>query len=154
MAYRNKNNVQLVRSLTAIFWLGFFMAISFMEAPVKFTAPGISMSQGLQIGKLVFGTLNICEWAFLATIVVTCLIQKPGRLEGRLIAIAALILALETFWLLPVLGANADRIIHGKTVTGHNLHWCYIALELIKAPVLLFAGITGVRSLFKPGFGI
>jgi len=149
MKYAQKNNIQLVRSITAIFWMGFFMAISFMEAPVKFTAPGLSMAQGLQIGKMVFGALNLCEWVFLAGIVITCFVKKPRRMEGRLIAAAALVLALETFWLLPVLGADADRIIHGQMVTGHSLHWCYVALELIKAPLLLFTGITGLRSLLN-----
>jgi hypothetical protein len=151
MKYAKKNNVQLVRSAAAIFWMGFFMAISFMEAQIKFTAPGISMAQGLQIGKVVFGMLNICEWIFLAGIVVTCFVKKPAKPEGWLITGLALILTLETFWLLPALDADAGRIIQGQTITGHSLHWCYVALELIKAPMLLFAAITGVRSLLKSG---
>ncbi|MDO3641383.1 hypothetical protein [Mucilaginibacter sp. L3T2-6] len=145
----NKSNIQLTRSILTIFWLGFFMAISFMEAPLKFTAPHLSMAEGLQIGKLVFGMLNVCEWGFLAVIAITCLIQKPQKAEGRLIVVAALIMTLETFWLLPALGKDADKIINGQIVTGHSLHWGYVAFELIKVPVLLLTGITGMRSLLN-----
>jgi len=147
---KSKINIQLTRSIVVIFWLGFFMAISFMEAPLKFTAPHVSMAEGLQIGKLVFGMLNVCEWGFLVVIAVTCLIKKPKIGEGRLIAAAALVLALETFWLLPLLGHNADKIINGQVVAEHGLHWVYVALELIKVPVLLFTGISGLRSVLKP----
>jgi uncharacterized membrane protein (DUF485 family) len=35
--------------------IGFVGAISFMEAWIKFRAPGVTLSIGLGIGKLVFG---------------------------------------------------------------------------------------------------
>jgi hypothetical protein len=145
-----KRNIQLIRSITLIFWLGFFMAISFMEAPLKFTAPGLSAAEGLQIGKIIFGMLNHCEWIFLAVVLVTCFIHKPNRAELYLVIGAALILVLETAWLLPVLDADANKIIKGEALTGSNLHWCYVALELIKVPVLLIAGLKGIRSLLRP----
>jgi hypothetical protein len=143
-------NIQLTRSIAAIFWLGFFMAISFMEAPLKFTAPNLSMAEGLQIGKIVFGALNYCEWGFLAAIIVTCFIRKPGKIEAYLIAGLALILILETFWLLPALDSDANKIISGQKVTRHDLHWFYVILEIIKVPVLLLTGIKGLKSIFRP----
>jgi hypothetical protein len=143
----NDNNAQLVRSISAIFWLGFFMAISFMEAPLKFTAPNLSMIEGLQIGKIIFGMLNHCEWAFLAVILITCFIKKPNKPEIYLIIVAGIILILETAWLLPVLDLDANRIINGEMVTGHGLHWCYVILEVIKVPVLLVLGLKGFKSL-------
>jgi len=141
-----QNNIQLVRSITLIFWLGFFMAISFMEAPVKFTAPHLSLPEGLQIGKIVFGMLNHCEWAFLIIILITCAIRKPGRGELYFIISAGIILLLETTWLLPVLDRDADKIINGEVLTGSNLHWCYVAAEIIKVPVLLLAAINGLKN--------
>jgi hypothetical protein len=35
-------------------WLGMVLAISFLEAPLKFRAPGITLALGLGIGRLVF----------------------------------------------------------------------------------------------------
>jgi hypothetical protein len=144
------NNIQLTRSIAAIFWLGFFMAISFMEAPLKFTAPNLSMAEGLQIGKIVFGALNYCEWAFLVVIIITCFVKMPGWVEAYLIGGLATILILETCWLLPALDLDAKKIIRGETITGHGLHWYYVILEIIKVPVLLLTGLKGLKSIINP----
>ena len=42
-------------------WLGMVTAISFVEAPLKFRAPGVTLQIGLGIGRLVFRALNIAE---------------------------------------------------------------------------------------------
>ena len=41
-----------------VFWLGMVAAISFLEAPIKFSAPGVSLAIGLGIGRKVFTALN------------------------------------------------------------------------------------------------
>lgn len=49
-------------SIIAVFlWLGFVFAISFMEAWIKFRAPGMTLQIGLGIGRLVFNALNKIE---------------------------------------------------------------------------------------------
>ncbi len=45
-----------------LIWLGFVCAISFMEAPLKFNAPGVELKQALSIGRIVFRALNRMEW--------------------------------------------------------------------------------------------
>ena len=42
-------------------WLGMVLAISFLEAPLKFRAPGVTIPIGLGIGRLVFRALNTAE---------------------------------------------------------------------------------------------
>src|SRR5690625_7340569 len=42
-------------------WLGMVLAISFIEAPLKFRAPEVTLRIGLGIGRLVFRGLNIAE---------------------------------------------------------------------------------------------
>ena len=42
-------------------WLGLVVAISFIEAPLKFRAPGVSLPIGLGVGRLVFRALNAVE---------------------------------------------------------------------------------------------
>ena len=44
-------------------WLGMVLAISFVEAPLKFRAPGVTLPIGLGIGRLVFRALNAVEVA-------------------------------------------------------------------------------------------
>jgi uncharacterized membrane protein (DUF485 family) len=45
-------------------WIGFVCAISFMEAWLKFRAPGITVPLGLGIGRLIFNALNKVELVF------------------------------------------------------------------------------------------
>jgi hypothetical protein len=42
-------------------WVGLVLAISFLEAPLKFRAPGVTIPIGLGIGRLVFRALNTVE---------------------------------------------------------------------------------------------
>ncbi|MBS1502801.1 MAG: hypothetical protein JST32_12110 [Bacteroidetes bacterium] len=144
-----KESVLAIRSVTAIFWLGFFMAISFMEAPLKFTAPGLSMAEGLQIGKIIFKSLNTCEWAFLLILIITCIVKKTTRKGFYLITAVSVLLAVETGWLLPILDNQANAIIKDGIVVDHNAHWLYVALEIIKVPLLLLIGIESGKMLWQ-----
>jgi hypothetical protein len=40
-------------------WLGMVLAISFLEAPLKFRAPDVTLRIGLGIGRIVFRALNL-----------------------------------------------------------------------------------------------
>jgi hypothetical protein len=42
-------------------WPGMVLAISFLEAPLKLRAPGVTLAIGLGIGRLVFRALNLVE---------------------------------------------------------------------------------------------
>lgn len=55
-------------------WIGLIIGISFIEAPLKFTAPGITIPLGLGIGRRVFLAMNITE-VVLAIILVISLIK-------------------------------------------------------------------------------
>ena len=147
----NKQQMPVIRGIAGIFWLGFFMAISFMEAPLKFTAPGITVAQGVQIGRIVFGVLNKCEWGFLLIVLSTCLYNRPGALVMFCVFVACIILLAETFWLLPVLDARATQYIAGHQQQDTDMHWWYIILEILKAPTLFIIGwkeIAGHRRKF------
>lgn len=136
----NKQQMPVIRGIAAIFWLGFFMAISFMEAPLKFTAPGITIAQGLQIGRLVFGVLNKCEWGLLLIVLCTCLFNRPRALVMFCTIVVCFILLAETFWLLPVLDARAIQYIAGHQQQGVDMHWWYIIFEILKVPALFVIG--------------
>lgn len=55
--------VTALRLLLPAFLLGAIVAISFLEAPLKFLAPGITIPLGLGIGRLVFTALNVLAGA-------------------------------------------------------------------------------------------
>lgn len=51
----------MIAAAVPFVWLGMVLAISFLEAPLKFRAPGITLPLGLGIGRLVFRALNAAE---------------------------------------------------------------------------------------------
>ena len=123
-------------------WIGFICAISFMEAWLKFQAPGISLGLGLGIGKLVFSTMNKIEWLF-AILILFYIFQLKKIWTPKNIAffITILILSIQSFWLLPALGKRADLIIAGNLPPKSSIHFYYIGLETIKFASLSFFGI-------------
>lgn len=129
-----------IRKVFAIFWLGFFMAISFLETPLKFTAPGITMAQGVAIGHVIFDALNKAEWVFLLVIIATSIRTFPERSTVIAIGILIVLLSMETFWLLPVLDARAMNFIETGIRGPQALHWVFIAAEILKIPMLLWIG--------------
>lgn len=132
------------------FWCGMLAAISFIEAPLKFQAPGITIPLGLGIGKLVFYALNRTEWVLLVVWVIAIFI--PGRQkEFRYFLVAVLIiLVLQSCWLLPALDVRAQEIRAGRQVSKSILHIIYAAAEGLKMLLLVASGIRMAR-LTKPG---
>lgn len=121
-----------------VLWIGFVCAISFMEAWLKFRAPGITVPLGLGIGRLVFGALNKVEWV-LALVAIANLFFFGGagwRPRYLFLLVPVVFLALQSFWLLPALDARAELHIQGQEVPHSYLHFYFIAIELIKVASL------------------
>ncbi|MGD9630615.1 MAG: hypothetical protein AB7V18_15360 [Pyrinomonadaceae bacterium] len=132
-------------------WFGMVLAISFMEAPLKFQAPGIDLPLGLGIGRLVFFALNKMEIVCGLLLFVAFLWRRPNPLTQKvLLGLVLLILAVETLWLLPVLDARAEQVINGTAPPYSAMHLVYIVLDGIKIMVLLVLGIITVRHDLGP----
>ncbi len=130
-------------------WVGFVCAISFMEAWLKFQAPGVTIPIGLGIGRLVFGALNKVEWVlFLCCIFCFFPLKKEILKLKILMGILFVILSLQTLWMLPTLDVRAGLFIEGGHVPPSNMHFYYVALEVLKVVCLITLG-TGLfdRSL-------
>lgn len=132
----------------AFLWIGFVCAISFMEAWLKFKAPGITIPLGLGIGRLVFGMLNKVEWVFAIAILVCMFAAKmqPVSFKALLFFIPLAILAIQTIWLLPALDAQASLYISGKQVHSSSLHIYFVVAEVLKVSCLLVFGTGLFRS--------
>lgn len=128
-------------------WIGFVCAISFMEAWLKFRAPGITVPLGLGIGRLVFNALNKVELVFAIVVLINVFWQTSDILKWQNLAFAVPIalLPIQTFWLLPALDTRAELHIQGQFVPPSNLHFYYVGMELVKVVGLSLFGIT----LFK-----
>ena len=130
--------------MATFLWIGFVCAISFMEAWLKFTAPGVTISIGLNIGRLVFSALNKAEWVFALAIIVSYFPFKPSffNLSTAFYLTAVTLLILQTLWVLPALDARAELYITAQNMAPSNLHWYYVAMEIIKVSVLAIFGLS------------
>ncbi len=140
--------VKLPLSLAITFlWIGFVCAISFMEAWLKFRAPGITVPLGLGIGRIVFNALNKVEWVLAIAILIHILISKQSVFKSGHMAyfIPVALLIVQTVWLLPTLDARAQLHIDGAHVPPSNLHFWFVAIEVVKVTSLFLFGL----SLFK-----
>jgi uncharacterized membrane protein (DUF485 family) len=145
------SRVKCPYALMAVFlWIGFVGAISFMEAWLKFRAPGLTLPVALGIGRLVFGALNKVEWVFAMVMLVHFALGKfrPLNREVFLIGIPILMLLLQTIWVLPTMGARTDLVIQSATgveAEPSYLHFYYVGMELVKVVFLFIFGF----KLFK-----
>ncbi len=123
-------------------WLGMVVAISFLEAPLKFRAPSVTLQVGLGIGRLVFRALNRVEIAFAAVILVVIAVKPPpvGAIVAFAVALAAL--AVQLAAVRPRLNRRSDQVLAGLEAPRSRGHYAYVGLEAAKAVALLVAGIV------------
>ncbi|WP_282116316.1 hypothetical protein [Cellulophaga baltica] len=128
-------------------WVGFIGAISFMEAWLKFRAPGIDTSLGLGIGQLVFNALNKVEITSAVLIVLLSIAskeKKPIRVQG-LFYVAVAILVLQSVWLLPALDTRANLIRESVVLGKSKLHLWYVLVEIVKITCLILFGFRSFK---------
>ncbi|WP_030421811.1 hypothetical protein [Streptomyces sp. NRRL F-5065] len=123
-------------------WLGMVLAISFLEAPLKFRAPGVTIPLGLGIGRLVFRALNLAEAALAAGVVVAVATGGPSAAVVALTAVAAVVLTVQLGLVRPRLNRRSDAVLAGEdpAETRSRAHLHYVGLEIVKVLALLALG--------------
>ena len=125
----------------AFVWFGLTAGISLLEAPVKFTAPTLTRSVALDVGRVVFQALNKVELVLLIGLLV--LIRLSGRSRELFAygAVIAVIMIAQSAWLLPELSARSAMIVSGVEPGPSMAHGAYAVTELIKLGTLLLLGL-------------
>ncbi|HVX44094.1 MAG TPA: hypothetical protein VHC49_09405 [Mycobacteriales bacterium] len=117
------------------------LAISFLEAPLKFRAPGVSIPIGLAIGRLVFKALNTAEAIFSAAIVVLLIVAGPANSVVVALGCAVALLTGQLLFVRPRLSRRSDAVLAGHDAPRSHAHHAYIVLESLKVAALLVGGI-------------
>lgn len=125
----------------AFVWLGMVVAISFLEAPLKFRAAGVTLQIGLGIGRLVFRALNTVEVGFALVILAIVVVgSTPARIAAAFsVALAAL--AVQLIAVRPRLTRRSNQVLAGLQAPRSRGHHIYVGLEIVKVVALLVAGI-------------
>jgi hypothetical protein len=108
-----------VVAAVAFTWLGMVLGISFLEAPLKFRAPGITLTLGLGAGRLVFRALNRVEFALLLAMTAAVALGPGGPSLLALDAVLVLLLTVQLSGVRPRLNRRSDRVLAGEDVPGH-----------------------------------
>ncbi|HJT96585.1 MAG TPA: hypothetical protein VJ777_32315 [Mycobacterium sp.] len=117
------------------------LAISFIETPLKFRAPGVTLQIGLGIGRLVFRALNACELALAAAVVAAFAVRPPTTGIAVAAGIAVVALLAQVLIVRPRLTLRSDAVLAGDDGPRSRAHWAYVGLEIPKVIALLVAGI-------------
>ncbi|BBY08271.1 hypothetical protein [Mycobacterium noviomagense] len=124
----------------AFVWLGMVLAISFLEAPLKFRAPNVTTQIGLGIGRLVFRALNAVEVVFAIVTLAVVVVSRPplGVIVAFVVAWATLVAQLGA--VRPFLNRRSDKVLAGLDAPRSRGHYAYVGLEVVKVIALVTAG--------------
>lgn len=129
-----------VAAAATLMWLGMVLAISFLEAPLKFRAEGLDLTVGLAIGRIVFRALNSVEVMWAVVIAVCLTLGGPSRLLVVLGAVTAVLLAVQLLLVRPRLNRRSARVLAGHEAPRSRAHHTYIGLEVLKVASLVALG--------------
>ena len=129
-----------VAAAATLIWLGMVLAISFLEAPLKFRAKGLELPVGLAIGRIVFRALNIAEVIWAVVIAICLTIAGPSGPVLVLAAVTAVLLAVQLLVVRPRLNRRSARVLAGHDAPRSRAHHAYIGLEALKLAALVALG--------------
>lgn len=127
----------VLRIVLPTMWLAMIIAISFIEAPLKFQAPGITIPLGLGIGRLVFTALNIAEFVLLVGLTIVMIWPRASRAQLVTTGILWVAALVKIFVVRPPLNARSDIIVAGGDPGPSVLHYLYIGMDLVTLALLI-----------------
>jgi len=134
--------ISFIFTATTLVWLGMVLAISFMESWKKFQAVTLTRKVGLDVGRLIFFSLNQME--ILACCFMLLLFHGFEQLQDiftwKVLYFLVFQLALQVLWLQPSLDDRGIQICEGNNPGPSLLHLFYVLLECGK--VLCFLRIS------------
>jgi hypothetical protein len=130
----------------AFTWLGMVLGISFLEAPLKFRAPGVTLQVGLGIGRLVFAALNRVEVLLAIAVWVALLTGHRSVASLAAAGVVVLVLIVQLAVVRPVLSRRSDRVLAGEDGPRSHAHLVYVGLEVVKVAGLVGLGVAALAE--------
>ena len=139
-------------------WLGLILGISFLEAPLKFTAPGITIPLGSGSGGAFSRDEAYAEVArvFHARRTVHAVAQPPVSRAAEFQPdapwglVALVLLLVKTAVIRPLLAVHSDRCWRALFEGGSTTHYYYIGVEVLLVVALVALMVVAMRGLLPP----
>ncbi len=145
-----KLRLEMWRHALPVLWIGMVAAISFIEAPLKFQAPDITIPLGLGIGRLVFGALNIVEAVLLLALTVVTFWPRVARVSRERVwwwAALAVVFLVKVLVVRPPLNVRTDLVLAGADPGQSLWHYVYIVCDLATLVLLLVIALQAGRAV-------
>lgn len=131
---------ELATVALAFGWTGLVVGLAFIETPLKFRAPGITLPLGLGIGRLVFAVLGRLEAGLV--VLVTLAAWAADVPAGGRWAVAGLwaLVALQQLVVRPRLMRRTDAVLAGAEGPRSRLHLWFVGIDVLKLALLVTLG--------------
>ena len=127
----------VLRLIIPSVWIGLLVGLGFIETPLKFLAPGMTLEIALGLGRLVLTTADFIGVGMLAVITALSFRPRLGRPGWLTLGGLWIVLLVQLIVIRPMLNARTDLVLAGVAAGESQLHTVYIA-----ADVLLLIGLV------------
>ena len=125
-------------------WFGMTAGVSLLAVPAQFAASAATRPVSLDVARAIFTALNKAELAALVILLVVVRVSGNARRWFAASLVLALIVLLQTVWLLPELAERSRMILAGTEPPPSIAHAAYSTLELVKLGTLLILGLAAI----------
>lgn len=137
-----------VRTIAIALWVGGMAALDFIDAPLRFTTPGISRNQAVAMGQVVFARFNRVEIVLGIVALAGAAVARSARWTLIVTALMLALAAVQAFYLTPEITRLAAGLDFVNRAPGdpryaaiRSLHNTYAVVE-----IAVFAGGIAVLA--------
>lgn len=134
-------NTQLAMIIIALLWSGMILGISFLESWVKFKARSLTKPVALDVGRTVFNAFHKVQYSLLIILITLGWFTHISLRDWLILVAVTFVLAIQGFWLYPILNKRVDQVLAGDKISKSNIHSTYGIVEIIKLGLLLYLGV-------------
>ena len=128
-------------------WLGLLGGLAFIESPLKFLAPGMTLDIALGVGRLVLTAADIAGAAFLVAITLLALPRpRVGAASRWVLGGIWLVLVVQVGVVRPLLNARTDLVLAGVDPGESPLHIVYVIADVLLAALLVALLVVTARE--------
>jgi hypothetical protein len=125
-------------------WFGMTAGVSLLAVPAQFGASSATRAVSLDVARTIFTTLNKAELIALVVLLIVVCVSGNARRWWAGASVLALIVLMQTVWLLPELAERSRMILAGTEPPPSIAHAAYSTLELVKLGLLLVLGLAAI----------